>query len=236
MASFIREEKVDLSKYLPAFLTKDPEFAAKLAAESAVHDEIRQELDDILNQFFVATATWGLTYWEDFLDLPHDETLTDADRRSRIIQKINGSQTVTLDFMRTLINQYITSGDGDVEEKNSEYAMKFDIPLGNVTDSDALYSAIDTYIPAHLGKILELIDKIEQALFCESAEFDKENLVESLTYSGEGMASYYIGIIGEQYFGDKIVHGAEFSENMNLTLNHVAISIEFDREVLTSGD
>ena len=55
MASFIRGDKVDLSKYLPAFLTKDPEFAAKLAAESAVHDEIRQELDDILNQFFVKT-------------------------------------------------------------------------------------------------------------------------------------------------------------------------------------
>lgn len=236
MASFIRDDKVDLSKYLPVFLAKDREFAAKLAAESAVHDEIRQELSDILDQLFIETATWGLTYWEDFLDLPHDETLTDADRRSRIIQKINGSQTVTLDFMRALINRYITSGDGDVEEKNEEYAMKFDIPLGNVPDSDALYDAIDTYIPAHLGKILELIDKIKQILFCESNEFDREKLVESLTYNGMGTAAYYVGIIGKRYFGDKIAYGAGFTDEMRLNINGAIVVGEFDREVLVSGD
>lgn len=159
MASFIREEKVDLSKYLPAFLTKDPEFAAKLAAESAVHDEIRQELDDILNQFFVATATWGLTYWEDFLDLPHDETLTDADRRSRIIQKINGSQTVTLDFLTKLVNQYVADKSGVVTDHPETYSMEIDIPLIDKEHLKKMRQDIDTYIPAHIGPYYKEIEK-----------------------------------------------------------------------------
>ncbi len=166
MASFIREEKVDLSKYLPAFLTKDPEFAAKLAAESAVHDEIRQELDDILNQFFVATATWGLTYWEDFLDLPHDETLTDADRRSRIIQKINGSQTVTLDFLTKLVNQYVADKSGVVADHPETYSADFNIPLLDKENMAKMTRDVRIYIPAHIGPVYKAhtLTKVENRI------------------------------------------------------------------------
>ncbi|MCI7431812.1 MAG: YmfQ family protein [Megasphaera elsdenii] len=201
MASFIREEKVDLSKYLPAFLTKDPEFAAKLAAESAVHDEIRQELDDILNQFFVATATWGLTYWEDFLDLPHDETLTDADRRSRIIQKINGSQTVTLDFLTKLVNQYVVDSQAFITDYPSQYALEILYHGGQITDYTKLIDEINTYIPAHIG--YKLITYTTGDLICHGA-----GTVQSYTKETVDMSTNFHHTIDDSkiYTAGSVVH------------------------------
>lgn len=151
MNDFIRSEAVDLRKYLPAFLTKDPEFVAKLAAESAAHDEVRQDLDDILNQFFVNTATWGLVYWEDFLGITTDPNKTVNERRQAIIQKINGNNVVTLDFLTTLVNMYVADGQAFIIDHPETYNVDILYHGGQVLDYKALETAVHTYIPAHLG-------------------------------------------------------------------------------------
>lgn len=151
MASFIRDDKVNLSKYLPAFLTKDPEFAAKLAAESAAHEEVRQNLDDILKQFFVTTATWGLDDWEDFLGITTDTNKTADARRQAIIQKINGNNVVTLEFLTRLVNMYVADGQAFIIDHPETYNIDILYHGGQVLDYKALETAVHTYIPAHLG-------------------------------------------------------------------------------------
>ena len=151
MASFIRDDKVNLSKYLPAFLTKDPEFAAKLAAESAAHEEVRQNLDDILKQFFVTTATWGLDDWEDFLGITTDTNKTADARRQAIIQKINGNNVVTLEFLTRLVNMYVADGQAFIVDHPETYNVDILYHGGQVLDYKALETAVHTYIPAHLG-------------------------------------------------------------------------------------
>lgn len=151
MASFIRDDKVNLSKYLPAFLTKDPEFAAKLAAESAAHEEVRQNLDDILKQFFVATATWGLAHWEDFLGITTDTNKTVDARRQAIIQKINGNNVVTLEFLTRLVNMYVADGQAFIIDHPETYNVDILYHGGQVLDYKELEMAVHTYIPAHLG-------------------------------------------------------------------------------------
>lgn len=151
MASFIRDDKVNLSKYLPAFLTKDPEFAAKLAAESAAHEEVRQNLDDILKQFFVTTATWGLDDWEDFLGITTDTNKTVDARRQAIIQKINGNNVVTLEFLTRLVNMYVADGQAFIVDHPETYNVDILYHGGQVLDYKALETAVHTYIPAHLG-------------------------------------------------------------------------------------
>lgn len=159
MNDFIRSEAVDLRKYLPAFLTKDPEFAAKLAAESAAHDEMRQNLNDILNQFFASTATWGLDSWEEFLGIATDTSKTIDARRQAIIQKINGSQTATLDFMTQLVNQYIDDKSGIVVDHPETYSIEIDIPLIDKEHLKKISQDVNTYIPAHIGPYYEEIEK-----------------------------------------------------------------------------
>lgn len=157
--NFLRIVPVDLNRYLPQFLDKDPTFFKTMKTLSAEHEKQRLRLIDVTKQFFITTATWGIADWEDFLDLPHDETLTDADRRSRIIQKINGSQTVTLDFLTKLVNQYVADKSGVVADHPETYSMEIDIPLIDKERLKKMRQDIDTYIPAHIGPYYKEIEK-----------------------------------------------------------------------------
>lgn len=55
--ALLREEPVDISRYLPHFLRKDLSMAGILDACSKEHERQRLTLLDVLDQFFVATAT-----------------------------------------------------------------------------------------------------------------------------------------------------------------------------------
>lgn len=154
MVNFIRDTNVDLRNYLPPYLFKDPEFTAKLAAESAEHDNMRKILMDICNQLFVSTATWGLDRWEKFLDIPTDYTQTYESRRQKILRKLQGSQTVTLEFLTKLVNLYVADGQAVVIDHPDTYSIEILHHGGQVLDYDGLEDAINTHIPAHIGHTL----------------------------------------------------------------------------------
>ena len=65
----MRNGKVDILKYLPPFLGKDKSFKATNNADSTEHDAIRADLQDLLDQLYVATATWGIEKWEELVDI-----------------------------------------------------------------------------------------------------------------------------------------------------------------------
>ena len=67
--SFIRNNPVNIGKYLPVFIQDDKELAGVLQTESAEHNAQRLQLQNILDQFFVDSATWGLSEYEQILDI-----------------------------------------------------------------------------------------------------------------------------------------------------------------------
>lgn len=153
MVNFIRDTNVDLRNYLPPYLFKDPEFTAKLAVESAEHDNMRKILMDICNQLFVSTATWGLDRWEKFLDIPTDYTQTYESRRQKILRKLQGSQTVTLEFLTKLVNLYVADGQAVVIDHPETYSADFNIPLVDKASLLGIAKDVRTYIPAHIGQV-----------------------------------------------------------------------------------
>lgn len=153
MVDFIRDTNVDLRNYLPPYLFNDPEFTAKLAAESAEHDNMRKTLIDICNQLFVSTATWGLNRWEKFLDIPTDYTQTYESRRQKILRKLQGGQTVTLEFLTKLVNLYVANGQAVVIDHPETYSTDFNIPLLDKENMDKMTRDVRTYIPAHIGQV-----------------------------------------------------------------------------------
>ena len=153
MADFIRDTNVDLRNYLPPYLFNDPEFTAKLAAESAEHDNMRKTLIDICNQLFVSTATWGLDRWEKFLDIPTDYTQTYESRRQKILRKLRGSQTATVGFLEKLINQYIPDKSGTVTDHPETYSADFNTPLLDKENMAKMTRDVRIYIPAHIGQV-----------------------------------------------------------------------------------
>lgn len=149
MASFIRQEKADITRYLPSFLYKDAKYKAKCDAESQGHEEVRLLLEDLLKQFFVETATWGLDAWEEFLGIIKSSNSI-KERRKAILNKINSNVVVTNDYLMELINKFIADDTGTFRE-NNDSTLDILLPDGKVTDFDGLVNALETYVPAHLA-------------------------------------------------------------------------------------
>ena len=233
---WMRNDKVDILKYLPSFLSKDRCFRAASDADSTEHDAIRTDLQDLLDQLYVVTATWGIEKWEELVDIAPQDGADIAARRAAVMQKLGMSPSVTVTFLQSLINRHITDKSGLVEADNEHYTVDFTIPSGKVPDSDALYADIDTYIPAHLGRKIRLRDDLACELFCDATEHDKESLVESFIYNGTATAGYGFAMAAGRYLGRRDVFGAGFRDDMSMHCHAYTVCAEFDKEVLVNGD
>lgn len=148
MSDLLRTGTVDISRYLPEFLQKDGHFHAICTASSFEHEKIRLALLDLLDQFFVETATWGLDLWERVLALNTDYNDDYKVRRKRIIAKIQGMSMSTVEFMNRLVQAY---GEGYVEEHNDKYYFSIYTTTTDVNEIKRMKEQIVYYKPAHLG-------------------------------------------------------------------------------------
>lgn len=147
-----------MMSFIPWYYLESVVMNELIDASGIEFDNVRDVIDDILNQFFVATATWGLDSWEKFLGITDTSKTIDA-RRQAIIQKINGSQTATLDFMTRLVNQYIDDASGIVVDHPETYSIEIDIPLIDKENLKKISQDVNTYIPAHIGPYYGEIEK-----------------------------------------------------------------------------
>lgn len=149
---WLRDEKVDISRYLPEFVRGDPVLGQTLAIESKEHERQRMEIRDLLAQAFIDTATWGLSDWERILDLKPDAGDNYEQRRNRILLKLQGKQTSTVAFLTNLIKRYCTDESRvTVIEDNEHSTFHAEIADGSVIYASGLLEALNTYKPAHLG-------------------------------------------------------------------------------------
>lgn len=150
--SMIRNYTVDLLKYLPEFLAQSPEMTALMNVESKEHILQEAALQDIFKQFFISSATWGLSAWERNLEITPNADDTYQQRRNRIYLKLQGRQTSTKEFMVKLAARYF-SEDAVLEpiEDNPNETFWIIDHGGTLLYAKDLFEAIDTYIPAHLG-------------------------------------------------------------------------------------
>lgn len=149
---WLRDEKADISKYLPEFVRGDPALGRVLTIESEEHERQRLEIRDLLAQAFIETATWGLGDWERILGLKPDAGDSYEQRRNRILLKLQGKQTSTVAFLTKLIKRYCTEKSKvTVIEDNEHYMFHAEITDGTVSYADNLLDALNTYKPAHLG-------------------------------------------------------------------------------------
>ena len=151
--NWMRQSIVDILQYLPAFLAHSQQFKAANDADSKEHDTIRIDLQDVLDQFYVKSATWGLERWEELCGITMDKTLSDSVRRSTIIAKLQNPSSVTEAFLRGLINQHILDKSGTVTDHPETYSTDFNIPLVDKASLLCIAKDVRTYIPAHIGQV-----------------------------------------------------------------------------------
>lgn len=148
---FMRQEEINILRYLPDFLQSSDTFKEVADAHSREHQLQRDKLEDLFRQCFVSTATWGLVLWESELDLDTNESESYETRRKRIWNKLQSKQTSTLQFMTDLLNKYTDTGDGSINEIYDQYKLEYYIQDGSITSWKDLLEAIQQWKPAHLG-------------------------------------------------------------------------------------
>ncbi|RFM22385.1 DUF2313 domain-containing protein [Clostridium botulinum] len=83
------------NKYLPSFLLDNKELVEILKVSNSEIKSIDNLIQDLYEQCFIKTATWGLKFWEENLDLKTDISKTYEERRSIILAKLRGQGTTT---------------------------------------------------------------------------------------------------------------------------------------------
>lgn len=149
---FMRQESTNILRYLPAFVSETSNTFKTIGdSQSAEHDRLKEYMLDVYKQFFISTATWGLTLWEKDLFLPIIETDSYENRRLRIWNKLQAKQTSTLQFMTDLLNNYVSTKDGKITELYDTYTLKFEVQDGTINNWTDLLNAINQWKPAHLA-------------------------------------------------------------------------------------
>lgn len=149
----MRADIVDILQYLPSFLNKDKLFRATNDADSAEHDSIRVDLQDLLDQLCVLTATWGIEKWEELVDVTPQKGTDIESRRAAVLLKLKKPPSVTADFLEKLINQYIADKSGTVTDHPETYTTDFSTPLLDKENMAGMTRDVRIYIPAHIGPV-----------------------------------------------------------------------------------
>lgn len=148
---WLRKSKIDILRYLPYKLQKDYKFYTVNTAESREHENIRLILNDLLDQLFIDTATWGLDYFEEFLNIIPKANDDYQTRRTRIKILLNAHDVSTIKFMTDLANKFISDKSAQIIEHNSEYWFEVFFNIDGLISLGDLRAAIELYKPAHLG-------------------------------------------------------------------------------------
>ncbi|GMK45231.1 hypothetical protein PghCCS26_23590 [Paenibacillus glycanilyticus] len=86
---------IDLLAYLPSYYREITEM--KELQETAGYEisDVAEKSNDLLDQSFIDTATWGLTRWESELDIAANRAQSYERRREQLKAKLYGSGTTT---------------------------------------------------------------------------------------------------------------------------------------------
>ncbi|MBO8158819.1 MAG: YmfQ family protein [Thermosyntropha sp.] len=139
--------------YIPDFLRSSQVFVSLLDAEGVEFDQLYTNIEDVLKQFYVETATeTGLALWEQMLGLSSYAGKPLDQRRSRIISKLRGMGTVTVNLIKNVAESYVY-GTVEVTEHPELYSftVKFVDPRGIPPNLDDVKAAIEEIKPAHLA-------------------------------------------------------------------------------------
>lgn len=147
---WMRQDAVNILDYLPRFLGMDPNFHATNHADSKEHDRIRLLLQDLLNQVYVDTATWGLPLWESLVEITVRNDALDW-RRNKVKAKLRVAQSVTQPFLQAVVEMLVVGQSVRVTDVPTDYRLDIEVGDGEVRSWQELEQALRIWVPAHIG-------------------------------------------------------------------------------------
>lgn len=161
-----RDVNKDMTDYIPRYYHELKESVNIIDRESEEFKALNDDIKDVLDQYFIDTATWGLSHWERVCGVKTDENKPYAERRSVIKSKIRGIGTVDSILIKSVADAF-TNGDVDVTEDNANYTIyiKFISKIGVPPNVEDAKQAIRDIVPAHLKPLFSFryytIDEVQ---------------------------------------------------------------------------
>ncbi|MEG0261167.1 MAG: putative phage tail protein [Lysinibacillus sp.] len=145
----IEEMKFELKRELPQFYDGIRDFREILNANANNLTAIDNNMDAVLDQLFLETATWGLARWEKIFGITPDESKPLEQRRSLVKSKIRGAGVTTTQLVKEVAESWY-NGEIDVIEGLGIIGIKFKSRLGVPPNLKDLEKALREIMPAHL--------------------------------------------------------------------------------------
>ena len=147
----LSKHRVDLSKYVPEFLYNEKTLNKIYKAQEEQLALALWQSDDLLNQCFIGTATWGLNYWEEQYGIETNINLSYEERREIVRAKIRGQGLCTKEMLKNVCKSF-NGGTVSVIENTAPYTftIRFIDTKGIPKNIEKLKQVINEVKPAHL--------------------------------------------------------------------------------------
>ncbi|HFL3675198.1 TPA: putative phage tail protein [Clostridioides difficile] len=157
-----------LIDYLPSFASNEIDIQIQEALENELLTLI-DEKDDLLEQFFIDTATWGLDDWENLLSIKVNYKLDFDTRRSNIKAKMRGKGTTTIEVIKAIGEAY-TKTNVDVKVFSNLFSFTLSFITNNCSYNTILEldKKIEEIKPTHLEHKFEMILFNQNSMFTGS--------------------------------------------------------------------
>lgn len=142
----------NLARYVPEFVSEIREMADIYRTEGYEVGRGKYNLENLLSQCFVQTATWGLVRWEEVYGIESNFSLSYEQRREILLAKMRGQGTTTVEMIRTAAVAF-SGGEVEVIEDNTNYCfvVRFVGQYGIPRNMQAFKAMLEEIKPAHLG-------------------------------------------------------------------------------------
>ncbi|MCC0642110.1 MULTISPECIES: putative phage tail protein [unclassified Clostridioides] len=146
-----------LIDHLPSFANNEIDIQIQDALENELLT-LLDEKNDLLDQFFIDTATWGLDDWEDLLKIKTNSKLDFDTRRSNVKAKLRGKGTTTIEVIKAISEAYAkTNVDVEVLSNLFSFTLSFITNNCNYNTILELDKKIEEIKPCHLEHKFEMI-------------------------------------------------------------------------------
>lgn len=142
--------KETLLSYMPYYYRNSEIIKNILNANAAELTKAQEKIINTINQFFLLDADTSLDKWEKEFGIITNKSLSIDERRKRILSKLRGLGTSTVDVIRNMCLSYVEKAN--VIENNTDYSFTIEL-ISSVGFSNFimnLLEILEELKPAHL--------------------------------------------------------------------------------------
>lgn len=153
----LERENIDIKDYWPLVVSEILEYKKIAEAENPEINTVWANHERVLANQFVETLTEeGCARWEKILNITPMGTDTLADRRFRILGRINADLPFTITQLKNMLSTLC--GDGyTVELQNTQYKLIVKLALSVKRQYDEVSKLLENVVPANLIVAIDIL-------------------------------------------------------------------------------